>query len=334
MKREAFSFVAAALAASAQMASSPAALAGPHDALIAKHAAANGLPEQLVHRVIRIESRGNAAAVHRGNFGLMQIRLGTARGLGYAGTAKGLLDPDTNLTYAVKYLGGAYRAAGCDADRAISYYKRGYHGAAQRECGEVSQVAQAEAKSKREAASVKTKPDAVAANAVDVIKPKVVRTEIIATPKSVQAPARPVGNFEPARVAPPPAQPVAASNPVPAKQEPARKTDLPADAPKPLVSEPAARVELASVPLPPVRPALDATPKQTVQPIPRLERPHKRADKKPKAVVQSRTESKSKADDPGGVVSFLKKLVTPDKKSRKLAAEADADPPSQMQAPQ
>ena len=54
-----------------------------------------------------------------GNYGLMQIRLGTARGVGYSGEAKGLLDPDTNLTYAVKYLAGAYRAAGCDADRAV-----------------------------------------------------------------------------------------------------------------------------------------------------------------------------------------------------------------------
>ena len=70
-----------------------------------------------------------------GNYGLMQIRLGTARGVGYSGDAKGLLDPDTNLTYAVKYLAGAYRAAGCDADRAVAYYQRGYYGAAQRECG-------------------------------------------------------------------------------------------------------------------------------------------------------------------------------------------------------
>ena len=65
----------------------------------------------------------------------MQIRLGTARGVGYSGDAKGLLDPDTNLTYAVKYLAGAYRAAGCDADRAVQYYQRGYYGAARRECG-------------------------------------------------------------------------------------------------------------------------------------------------------------------------------------------------------
>ena len=41
---------------------------GPHDALVAKHAAANGVPEQLVHRIIRIESRGNAAVINAGNY--------------------------------------------------------------------------------------------------------------------------------------------------------------------------------------------------------------------------------------------------------------------------
>ena len=45
----------------------------------------------------------------------MQIRLGTARAMGYhGGSPQGLLDADTNMTYAVKYLAGAYRAAGCD----------------------------------------------------------------------------------------------------------------------------------------------------------------------------------------------------------------------------
>ena len=138
MGRGTFSFLAAALAASAQAAFFPAALAGSHDALVAKHAAANGVPEHLVHRVIRIESRGNAAVVHRGNYGLMQIRLGTARGVGYSGDAKGLLDPDTNLTYAVRYLAGAYRAAGCDADRTVKYYQRGYYGVPQTGCAPVS----------------------------------------------------------------------------------------------------------------------------------------------------------------------------------------------------
>ena len=113
-----------------------------HDALVAKHAAANGLPENLVRRVIRIESRGNPRAVSKGNYGLMQIRLGTARAMGYRGDANGLLDADTNMTYAVKYLAGAYRAAGGNADRAVSNYQRGYyHSAKQQGFSPYQQVA-------------------------------------------------------------------------------------------------------------------------------------------------------------------------------------------------
>ena len=90
-----------------------------YDKLIAAHAAANGVPESLVHRVITRESRYNPRLIgHCGCLGLMQIKLGTARSLGYEGNAQGLLDPETNLTYGVKYLAGAYRTAGGNADRA------------------------------------------------------------------------------------------------------------------------------------------------------------------------------------------------------------------------
>jgi soluble lytic murein transglycosylase-like protein len=102
------------------------------DLLIAKHAAANNVPESLVRRVIHRESRGNPRAVSAGNYGLMQIRLGTARAMGYRGSARGLLDADTNMTYAVKYLAGAYRAAGRNPDRAVRYYASGYYYAAKR----------------------------------------------------------------------------------------------------------------------------------------------------------------------------------------------------------
>jgi soluble lytic murein transglycosylase-like protein len=99
-----------------------------YEALVAKHAQANGLPFALVHRVIMRESRYNAGLVGRGGtIGLMQIKLATARGLGYAGTAEGLRDPDTNLAYAVKYLAGAYHAAGGNHDRAVHYYAAGYY---------------------------------------------------------------------------------------------------------------------------------------------------------------------------------------------------------------
>jgi soluble lytic murein transglycosylase-like protein len=87
----------------------------------------NGVPVSLVGRVIRRESGGNPRAVSSGNYGLMQIRLGTARAMGYRGSAAGLLDPVTNMTYAVRYLAGAYRAAGGSESRAVALYARGYN---------------------------------------------------------------------------------------------------------------------------------------------------------------------------------------------------------------
>lgn len=105
---------------------------GAYSDLVSKHAANHGLPESLVHRIIMRESRYNPRAVARGNYGMMQIRLATARAMGYRGDAAGLLDPDVNMTYAVKYLAGAYRAAGGNADRAVGLYARGYHDVAKR----------------------------------------------------------------------------------------------------------------------------------------------------------------------------------------------------------
>jgi soluble lytic murein transglycosylase-like protein len=99
---------------------------GAFAAMVSRHAQANGVPESLVHRVIVRESRYNPRASSRGNYGLMQIRLQTARAMGYGGSASGLLDPETNLTYAVRYLAGAYRAAGGNANRSVSYYAGGY----------------------------------------------------------------------------------------------------------------------------------------------------------------------------------------------------------------
>ena len=105
-----------------------------YDSLIASHAAANNVPEVLVHRVILRESRYQPHLVGRcGCIGLMQIKLATARGLGYAGDAQGLRDPNTNLTYGVKYLAGAYRAANGDHNRTMHFYASGYYEAAKRQ---------------------------------------------------------------------------------------------------------------------------------------------------------------------------------------------------------
>jgi soluble lytic murein transglycosylase-like protein len=92
------------------------------------------VPEALVHRVIVRESRYQPHLIGRGGtIGLMQIKLATARSLGYTGTAEGLRDPNTNLTYAVKYLAGAFRAANGDHNRAVAYYASGYYYAAKRQ---------------------------------------------------------------------------------------------------------------------------------------------------------------------------------------------------------
>jgi hypothetical protein len=335
MRGKGVAFIAAVLAIGALGVSASGTLAGPHDALIAKHAAANGVPETLIHRVIRIESRGNARASHAGNYGLMQIRLGTARGIGYSGDAEGLLDPDTNLTYAVKYLAGAYRAAGCDADRAVSYYQRGYYGAALRECAGLSstaRIAQADAKTdgrgKREKASAKLKSDPAVAKPADIIKPKVVHTETIVS-KSAAPLARPVGKFEPTRVAPPPVQQAGATNAAPSMPVSTSKTDRLNASP----TEPAAKFELASVPLPPVRPEFDpalAT-KRIVKPVHHAERRHERAVKKKD---ETNPVLAAAGESTNAVVAVLKKLVTPDKKPRRRAVEAEADPPSHIQTPQ
>lgn len=127
--------VAVALSASTATARDRTARLDAHgnlDHLITRYAASYNVPEKLVRRIIHRESRGNPRAVSKGNYGLMQIRLGTARAMGYRGNARGLLDADTNMKYAVKYLAGAYRVAGGNHDRAVRHYAAGYYYAAKR----------------------------------------------------------------------------------------------------------------------------------------------------------------------------------------------------------
>jgi len=95
--------------------------------LITKYAALYDVPEHLVHHVVRRESNYNPTAVHKGNWGLMQIRYNTAKGMGYDGSPTGLLDAETNLRYAVKYLRGAWLVADKDAKKADWLYRTGYY---------------------------------------------------------------------------------------------------------------------------------------------------------------------------------------------------------------
>ncbi|TDR33238.1 MULTISPECIES: lytic transglycosylase domain-containing protein [Pseudomonadota] len=100
---------------------------GHVDGLIAKYANVYGLPEQFVRRVVKRESTFNPKAYNNGHWGLMQIKHATARGMGYDGPANGLLDAETNLKYAVKYLRGAWLVADGDENRADRLYQTGYY---------------------------------------------------------------------------------------------------------------------------------------------------------------------------------------------------------------
>lgn len=95
--------------------------------LIVQYANENEVPVELVQRVIVRESTHRPGARNGPYYGLMQILPATARGMGYSGSPQGLLDAETNLKYAVKYLRGAYMVADGNQDAAVKWYSRGYY---------------------------------------------------------------------------------------------------------------------------------------------------------------------------------------------------------------
>jgi len=90
------------------------------------------VPRDLVQRVVIRESTHRPEARNGPYYGLMQILPQTARTMGYTGAPEGLLDADTNLKYAVKYLRGAWLVSGGDQDAAVGWYARGYYYEAKR----------------------------------------------------------------------------------------------------------------------------------------------------------------------------------------------------------
>lgn len=100
--------------------------------LVNKWADHYGVPRSLFHRVIQRESDYNAAARNGPYYGLMQILPATAHTMGHRGSASELLDAETNLQYAGKYLRGAWLVSGGDEDEAIGWFARGYYYEAKR----------------------------------------------------------------------------------------------------------------------------------------------------------------------------------------------------------
>jgi len=103
-------------------------------ALINKHADIYEVPRLLVHKVVQRESDYRPRARNGPYYGMMQILPATARGIGFQGKNEDLLDPDVNLTWAVKYLRGAWLVSDGDLDRAVMWYARGYYYEARDRC--------------------------------------------------------------------------------------------------------------------------------------------------------------------------------------------------------
>jgi len=103
-------------------------------ALVNKMARQYDVPAPLIHRVIQRESDYRAHARNGPYYGMMQILPATARNMGFTGEDADLLDAETNLTYAVKYLRGAWLLSDGSYDTAVMHYARGYYYVARDRC--------------------------------------------------------------------------------------------------------------------------------------------------------------------------------------------------------
>ncbi len=126
----------------------PTNLESDYSNLIVKYAKRYGVPTNLAHAVISVESRFNPKARgSAGEVGLMQIKPATARMMGYKGTTKALYDPETNIRWGMQYLATAHQLGGGQICSTILRYNAG-HGAtrmnpvSKRYCGKVQALLQ------------------------------------------------------------------------------------------------------------------------------------------------------------------------------------------------
>jgi soluble lytic murein transglycosylase-like protein len=100
-----------------------------YSSIIASYASSYGVPVDLAHAVVRVESNFRPETTGlAGEIGLMQIKLSTARGLGYTGSRAALYNPDTNIRWGMKYLAGAHKLGNGTTCGTILRYNAG-HGA-------------------------------------------------------------------------------------------------------------------------------------------------------------------------------------------------------------
>ncbi|WP_112810283.1 lytic transglycosylase domain-containing protein [Ensifer sp.] len=114
--------------------------------LIQSYAKQYGVPIDLAHAIVKVESNFNPKARgSAGEIGLMQIKPATARMMGYSGSSKGLYDPETNIKFGMKYLAMAHELSGGTTCGTVLKYNAG-HGAkrmnpvSKRYCGKVQSI--------------------------------------------------------------------------------------------------------------------------------------------------------------------------------------------------
>jgi soluble lytic murein transglycosylase-like protein len=95
-----------------------------YDEMIARQAEIHGVPEALVHRVVKRESRYQPGLVHHHCFGLMQIKYATAREMGYRANRKAFRTQKSILLTLSRQRLSARRG---DEDRAVTLFSRGYY---------------------------------------------------------------------------------------------------------------------------------------------------------------------------------------------------------------
>ena len=93
--------------------------------LTADKAHEHNVPSTLAIAVVTLESNWDAKALSQGNYGLGQIKCGTARGIGFNGKCDALLQPEVNLEYSMTYLRMALDQAQGDECQALTWYNEG-----------------------------------------------------------------------------------------------------------------------------------------------------------------------------------------------------------------
>lgn len=95
--------------------------------MVTRAALAAGVPTNIAHAVVKMESgyqiKARGAA---GEYGLGQVMCPTAREVGFTGNCADLFDPQTNLTYSMRYLKLALDKGGVGC-AGVSLYNTGIH---------------------------------------------------------------------------------------------------------------------------------------------------------------------------------------------------------------